>query len=704
MHPTLDLFATTGDDALLRVWDFTSRLVKRSIPLEMPSRCCAYSPDGRKLAIGFGAPKNSVNTRKYDGKFIIVESQEFQILHEARDSMKYLTVIKFSPNGELLVVGSSDFKIYLYNVLANYTMLATMSQHRSFITALDFSSDSSWLRSNCGGFELNYYEADTGMFIPNHTRMRDIEWASQSCTMGWAVQGLWSPYRDGCEVTASDVNFMRKGEGMVVVSGDNFGRISLTKYPCTDSKAISKRYRATSSPITRIAFNPLDSHVFAICGADKMILQFTHHRDISENLAYDSILREDDIEEGKESVLELYGVNSSSVSSQIIPSTRAQIGGRMWISYAVAPSSFTEADLTKPRVEWNLLHVFGVQNEMTRNCVHMNAEGDVIFPTSKYICTYNKKSNLQRFYTQHRALISCVAVSSDHRFIASAERSLRPNIYIWDASTSQVFTTLLCFHRRGVASMQFSNDNKLLLSVGLDQDRSIALWQSPSGTWVDGSLLSCSKGDVQPVVFASFYSHDEFVFASGGSCHIKFWNVNGRCLNPNYAEYPTTTKLGHVTCGAQVAKMFITGTASGRLLVWKGRKFDRAVKAHDGEITAIWTDALSGSGFITIARDGIVHQWKQSLEHLRNFSPKDADISPILHSLHSIDALLSTDLKSVNRMIATTFSAEIFEVAAVSGNSLLLLEGHYSGELWGLATHPLNPDLFLTAGDDCTIR
>lgn len=31
-------------------------------------------------------------------------------------------------------------------------------------------------------------------------------------------------------------------------------------------------------------------------------------------------------------------------------------------------------------------------------------------------------------------------------------------------------------------------------------------------------------------------------------------------------------------------------------------------------------------------------------------------------------------------------------------------EGHFSGELWGLATHPTNGNIFATAGDDCTVR
>ena len=53
----------------------------------------------------------------------------------------------------------------------------------------------------------------------------------------------------------------------------------------------------------------------------------------------------------------------------------------------------------------------------------------------------------------------------------------------------------------------------------------------------------------------------------------------------------------------------------------------------------------------------------------------------------------------------------MYELAKDSGNWTLLGEGHYSkpedgagGELWGLAPHPTNPDIFATSGDDATVR
>ena len=92
---------------------------------------------------------------------MVLDTTDFQMTHEARDSTKWLTDMKYSPNGELLAIGGYDHKIYIYSVNSGYALNGVVGQHQSFITALDFSEDSLWLRSNCGGFELFYFEADT---------------------------------------------------------------------------------------------------------------------------------------------------------------------------------------------------------------------------------------------------------------------------------------------------------------------------------------------------------------------------------------------------------------------------------------------------------------------------------------------------------------------------------------------------------------
>lgn len=47
-----------------------------------------------------------------------------------------------------------------------------ISQHNSWIRHLDFSANSVYLQSNCGAYELCFFEADTGLFIPAASRLK----------------------------------------------------------------------------------------------------------------------------------------------------------------------------------------------------------------------------------------------------------------------------------------------------------------------------------------------------------------------------------------------------------------------------------------------------------------------------------------------------------------------------------------------------
>lgn len=43
-------------------------------------------------------------------------------------------------------------------------------------------------------------------------------------------------------------------------------------------------------------------------------------------------------------------------------------------------------------------------------------------------------------------------------------------------------------HRQGIACLSFSNDGRRLATVGVDSDKSVAVWRSCSGEWFDAEL------------------------------------------------------------------------------------------------------------------------------------------------------------------------------------------------------------------------
>ena len=708
VNPLKEEFCTVGDDAFLRVWDLVSHASVANIALEMPARCCTFSPDGKNLVIGFGCPRKLSN-RQFDGKWIVMDVSDYQVSHEARDSNKWLTDAKYSPNGEIIAIGSFDNKIYVYSVNSGYALNAVISQHQAFITSVDFSEDSAWIQSNCGGLELNFFEADSGLYIPAASRLRDTAWATQTCTLGWAVQGIWPPQKDGTECTSVDCNLFRGEDGTVIASGDNYGRIRLFRYPSTSAFSASKLYWASANPITRIRFAGGDSNLISITGVNKCIMQWKHRRDRDDGVAFDVLDRRGKLEEEEEDVTTLFGLSDalSLISAQANDMSHL-ISTRPWAASMVPPTNSKELSVVLPlKSGLKLKHILGLQSFNTRLSVRFNNIGDIIYPTSKYVCVYQKKFNAQMYYYGHSSEMSCVTVSRDGLLAASAEKGKRPAIHIWDTGTCQQIIVLPVLHRKGVTCIQFSQDRKLMVSVGQDDDFSIALWMSASGTWADGKIVGWTRGDVNPPLFCAFYeqskglSGEGYLFATGGRYHQKFWKVSGKTINSYYPEYDKKVKIGTLLCGCSVGNRFVSGSTRGHLYVWNGRKLDRMIRAHELGVTCIWSGE---SGVVTAAKDGIIKIWTLQFEHVRSVMLSEADVPPVLGAVRSLDAFMSPDNTFISRILVSTAGSEVYEIAAKSGNITLLHEAHYEGELWGLATHPTDPDVFATVGDDKTIR
>lgn len=110
-------FASSGDDGLLCFWNIFDG-ERNTIDLQMPSRACAFSPDGKMMAVGFGKPLKE-NARIVDGKWIILDLSQKQVIVERRDTRKLINDIQWSRSR--IAVGSFDNKIRVYDVTSKTT-------------------------------------------------------------------------------------------------------------------------------------------------------------------------------------------------------------------------------------------------------------------------------------------------------------------------------------------------------------------------------------------------------------------------------------------------------------------------------------------------------------------------------------------------------------------------------------------------------
>ena len=112
--------------------------------------------------------------------------------------------------------------------------------------------------------------ADCAQLTGGASALRDAEWATQTCTLGFPVQGIWPPCADGTDVNAA----CRSSRGDLIATGDDFGKVKLFRYPCIVPQADCKPYSGHSSHVTNIGFTYDDGLVLSAGGEDRAVFQW----------------------------------------------------------------------------------------------------------------------------------------------------------------------------------------------------------------------------------------------------------------------------------------------------------------------------------------------------------------------------------------------------------------------------------------------
>ena len=190
-----------------------------------------------------------------------------------KDAQEWCEVARYSPDNKFLAVGSHDNNLYVYSVSDEgaYTLYKSFSKHNSFITALDWTSDSSYVRTVCGAYEKLYFNiVDKTHDAGGMTNTKDKVWATTTCKLGWSVQGVHPPSEDGTHVNQVQAS----PDGTLLVSCDDWGLVNVFNFPCLDNSHASKSYSGHSEHVVRCAFTADSQRMFTIGGQDKALVQW----------------------------------------------------------------------------------------------------------------------------------------------------------------------------------------------------------------------------------------------------------------------------------------------------------------------------------------------------------------------------------------------------------------------------------------------
>lgn len=367
-----------------------------------------------------------------------------------------------------------------------------------------------------------------------------------------------------------------------------------------------------------------------------------------------------------------------------------------WLGAIVSPTNPPRSYPEAPSADVQLKWIHGFRGQDMRNHARYTKHGDIVYPAAAVGVIRSLDEMKQRHFVSHTDDITSLDLNPDGTIVATGECGKIPKIIIWDTSSLESLTSIRGFHKRSIALLRFSCDGKQLVSVGGDDDHSIAIYTT-NDKWTTSELLCSAKGNREKPLGIAF-NPVSAAFAVCGVKYMELWTVEKNKIQSTKAIVGKKGKIQPFIAVEYWSDRIVVGTTCGDLYLFKGRNLDKTVKAHESSVYAL---SRSQKCLVSGGKDGKVIVWDKNFKKIAG--PFDLLKSYPLMNASVRSACLSADER---RLLIGTQGSEIVEICAMTGDSLSpspLAVGHFKDELWGLSAHPKKLE-FCTVGDDRTLR
>ncbi|NXS92617.1 CF251 protein, partial [Jacana jacana] len=283
--------------------------------------------------------------------------------------------------------------------------------------------------------------------------------------------------------------------------------------------------------------------------------------------------------------------------------------------WAATPGMLFQED-KQPRLHpLSLSWVLGHNSSLA---VHSLMDGEdrvLLYVSSHTVVIHSILGNKQYHLQGHTNVISCLCVSEDRRWVATADRGPDALIIVWDSFSGTPVRTIFDSHPEdGVSAIAISQDAKYLatISTGTVQRACVWNWTLPAEKPTCSTELRPEFGHQDYVIFNPQNSY-EFVSNSKTQVIFYLWvrtslleegraSILDECLTLPLSLQTFNTVVGHFS---QSIFHFnnsqaLTGTSAGKLVVW-----DTVSPSTPSKELQVKLHGMKATKLVPVQKDGL---------------------------------------------------------------------------------------------------
>jgi cilia- and flagella-associated protein 52 len=244
--------------------------------------------------------------------------------------------------------------------------------------------------------------------------------------------------------------------------------------------------------------------------------------------------------------------------------------GQQYEGKEAFPAQSSEGRDGAPAAALELEHAIGYNGRVYDSLIYHPNGTDFVYPAGGclVVCDFNDPHN-QVFLRGHDEDLSVVVSSLSGRIVATGQQGLNADVVVWQYGEGNDKSALyrLSEHDHGIAAMGFSQDERLLVTCGVDEDGKLFVWDLATGNIV--ATGKCPKG-TKVAKFGGMVKNikrratGDYQFITAGVQTLCYWTLTPQTGALTCTKIPSRVQRNY-TCASwsDDFEMCLVGSESG---------------------------------------------------------------------------------------------------------------------------------------------